>query len=107
MTETTHSILIVDDEPEIQELLSILITSEGYQPVKASNGTEALALLENNRFDAIISDVQMPQMNGYQLIVKTRENSATTDIPFIFISVHTTLGEMLQGYNQSLNKDLK
>jgi len=107
MTETSHSILIVDDEPEIQELLSILITSEGYLPVKASNGTEALALLENNRFDAIISDVHMPQMNGYQLIVKIRENTSTTDTPFIFISALTTLEEMLQGYEMGADEYIK
>ena len=107
MTDTKHHILIIDDEAEILELLNILITSEGYETTKATNGTEALALLEQHKFDAIVSDVQMPEMNGYQLVVNLRENPATKDIPFVFVSALTTLEEMLQGYELGADEYIK
>ena len=107
MTDTKHHILIIDDEPEILELLNVLITSEGYEATKALNGVEAFALLEQHKFDAIVSDVQMPEMNGYQLVTNVRENPATKDIPFVFVSALTTLEEMLQGYELGADEYIK
>lgn len=98
MNDTTHTILIVEDEPEILELLDVIITAEGYATSRARNGVEALQLLEKQNFNAIISDVMMPEMNGYHLVLKVRETPATREIPFIFVSALTTLEEMLQGY---------
>ena len=107
MAEPKPKILIVDDEAEILELLSILMTSEDYEVEKANNGHEALKLLKENQFDAIVSDVQMPELNGYQLVVKVRENSATKDIPFVFVSALTSLEEMLQGYELGADEYIK
>ena len=107
MSETAHRILIIDDEPEILELLNVLITSEGYEAVKAANGVEALTLLEGQHFDAILSDVHMPEMNGYHLVLKVRENPATQNIPFIFISSLVSLEEILQGYELGADEYIK
>lgn len=107
MADSSNKILIIDDEPEILELLNILISSEGYTAVKASNGTEALSLLEQEQFHAIISDVQMPEMDGYQLISRIREGSQTKDIPFVFVSALTTLEEMLKGYDLGADEYIK
>lgn len=107
MDNTIHHILVIDDDPLILELLSTLINEEGYKAAKANNGAEALALLEQHQFDAIVSDVQMPEINGYQLVLKVRENAATKDIPFIFVSALTTLEEMLQGYELGADEYIK
>ncbi|MCW8986485.1 MAG: response regulator, partial [Gammaproteobacteria bacterium] len=63
----TESILVVDDERSICELSKNLLSSKGYQVLIADNGKTALELLENNQIDLLLSDVIMPNMDGYKL----------------------------------------
>ena len=60
------AILIVDDNPEIREIIQILLTGEGFQVHEAANGTQALSQLKENIFDLIILDIMMTGLNGYQ-----------------------------------------
>ncbi|GAB4331440.1 MAG: sigma-54 dependent transcriptional regulator [Calditrichia bacterium] len=65
-----NRILIIDDEANIRDGLITLLTAKGYQTAAASDGTEALALLENEVFDLIITDYKMQQMDGMKLLEK-------------------------------------
>lgn len=78
-----ETILLVDDEKEIVELMDIYFKNEGYTMLKASNGLEALEQLKTNNVDLIVLDVMMPQMDGMQACMKIRE---TNNIPIIMIS---------------------
>ena len=73
-------ILIVDDELSMREFLAILLEREGYEAVVASNANEALAQLENSFFDLVISDVQMPGLNGIELLGKIKSRSPETSV---------------------------
>jgi putative nucleotidyltransferase with HDIG domain len=64
-------VLVVDDEPAACKLLSIILQTE-YSSITASNGAEALAAMQRERFDAVISDLQMPGMSGMELLVAAR-----------------------------------
>ena len=77
------TILIIDDEAEIRELLTIYLTNHGYATFAAGNGVEALTLLHEKPIDMVIADIMMPQMDGLELLKKMRQNS---QIPFLFIS---------------------
>jgi len=83
------------------EMLSIHIESAGYTVVKAENGQAALQLIEdaNTSLDAIVSDVDMPQLDGYGLCSKVRSLDKLKDIPFIFVSAKISLEEKLKGYD--------
>ncbi len=100
MSEQSPHILLVDDDPNILELLAISLDSVGYAITKAVDGKQALDHLQAQplRFQAIVSDVSMPQMNGYELCETVRGNPETAVLPFIFISGLTTLEEKLKGY---------
>jgi DNA-binding NtrC family response regulator len=65
-------VLIVDDEVDIREIISELLEQENYQTATAAGGAEALQLLESNDFDAVISDVRMPGMDGLELLKEIR-----------------------------------
>ncbi|MDX1523928.1 MAG: response regulator, partial [Anaerolineae bacterium] len=65
--ETIPSILVVDDEPGIQEQIELALEADGYQVMIASNGLEALKILESEPVALILTDIAMPDMNGYQL----------------------------------------
>ncbi|WP_438348451.1 response regulator transcription factor [Paenibacillus sp. FA6] len=81
-----ETILLVDDEKEIVELMEIYLKNEGYILYKASNGLEALELLQCHPIDLIILDVMMPKMDGIQACMRIREHNNT---PIIMLSAKT------------------
>jgi len=84
------NILIVDDVAENLELLHDMLVGSGYGVVAAGNGKEALACLQAGEIDAIVSDVLMPVMDGFQLCRECKTNPAWRDIPFIFFTATYT-----------------
>ncbi|MDF2963619.1 MAG: two-component system response regulator [Paenibacillus sp.] len=81
MTQAT--ILLVDDEKEIIDLLEIYIKNEGYKLLRASNGEEALRVLQNEEVDLIVLDIMMPKMGGIEACLKIREQK---NMPIIMLS---------------------
>ncbi|MBT5855968.1 response regulator [bacterium] len=79
-------ILIVDDEPSILEIVEILLSSEGYQVLKASNGQEGLDIAKQYLPDAIILDVMMPKMSGYMVATLLSSDSKLKKIPVMLLT---------------------
>lgn len=94
------TILIVEDDPHMLELLAVHVESAGYTVLKAQHGLAALTVLEdsNLKLDAIISDVEMPELNGYDLCSQVRELDKFKKIPFVFVSGKTGLDEKIKGF---------
>ena len=91
-------ILIVDDDKDIVELLSIYVENEGYEVEKAYNGKEALSKLNMNPDIALmILDVMMPQMDGMEVIREVRKES---QIPVLILSAKTDDLDKIQGLVQ-------
>lgn len=96
MTQTISRILIVDDNPEIREIIQILLTGEGFEVRSADDGHSALLLLEEQDFDLIILDIMMPGLNGYQTCLKLRE---LTNAPVLFLSARTKDSDKTLGFS--------
>lgn len=79
-------ILLVDDQPGILEMLSLLLKKRKYEVMTAECGTDALRLLETETPDLIISDVQMPEMDGWELFEQVRLHPTAGTVPFIFLT---------------------
>jgi len=79
-------LLIVEDIPNILELLDLTLKYNGYQVMTARNGLEALEVLEDKHPALIITDILMPRMDGFTLIYRLRTNQKTRDIPVVFLS---------------------
>lgn len=77
-------ILVVDDEQSSREILSSFLEGAGYDVVRASDGQEALDLLQKHYVRAIVTDLRMPNVNGLRLIRSLRENGDT--IPILAVS---------------------
>ncbi len=82
-------ILIVDDEKKIRHILSIMLKLKGYHVQEAENGKQALMRLEKESFDVIITDLRMPEMDGFQLLEQVK--SSDSPIPVIVITAYATI----------------
>ncbi len=82
--------LIVDDSPSNLKLLRAILESENYQVVEAADGIQALAVLDTEEIDAVISDILMPRMDGYRLCYEVRKNEKLQELPFIFYTATYT-----------------
>jgi two-component system response regulator MprA len=78
--DVTRSILIVDDEPGITEALALVLQDEGYDVRVASDGAQAVALLEKRRVDLILTDVMMPTIDGLRLLRHIRRHGDRTPV---------------------------
>ncbi|WP_410509619.1 response regulator [Methanosarcina hadiensis] len=81
--KSTPRVLIVDDEPTVVELFSSILESEGYEPICAYGGKEAVDRITEEQPDMIILDLMMPQFTGFEVIKTLKENPETVDIPVI------------------------
>lgn len=80
-------ILVVEDSPTMRSLLSVTLESAGeYEIVAAANGFEALRLLPREKVDLVITDINMPDINGLELISYIRKNQNYATIPLFIIS---------------------
>jgi CheY-like chemotaxis protein len=79
-------LLVVEDIPNILQLLEVTLKFKGYPVVTAANGEEALAQIARQRPALVITDILMPRMNGYALVQQLRSEPRTSNIPIIFLS---------------------
>lgn len=86
MSNTYGPVLIVEDVPNVLELLEVTLRFKGYSVITARNGEEALEVIEKQRPALIITDILMPKMDGYAFIQKLRLNPDTRTIPVVFLS---------------------
>lgn len=95
---TPKDILIVDDMPDNLRLLSTMLTSHGYQVRKAINGKIALQGAQMSPPNLILLDINMPEMNGYEVCHKLKQYENTKDIPVIFISALDDVLEKVKAF---------
>jgi len=86
MSNTSAPVLIVEDVPNVLELLEVTLRFKGYAVVTARNGVEALKVIEEQRPALIVTDILMPKMDGYAFVQKLRLNPDTRSIPVVFLS---------------------
>jgi two-component system NtrC family sensor kinase len=99
MNPRQPSVLVVDDVEANLVAISAVLDGMGCQVVQARSGNEALRVLLKQKFVAILLDVQMPQMDGYEVATHVRSHTATKDIPILFLTAkHDTEDDVLRGY---------
>lgn len=79
-------ILVVDDSITTRTLERNILQGAGYQVMTAVDGVEALALLETEKFDLVVSDIEMPRINGFELVEWIRQSSSYGEIPIVLVT---------------------
>lgn len=102
--------LVVDDAPDVTEMLALFLQHAGYEPVMAFNAIEALNAARTGEFDVVVSDIGMPGMNGYELATALRELPSYRTVPMIAVtgfSQYDDRGRALEsGFNAHLTKPI-
>ncbi len=91
------TVMVIEDHPDQRELLEIVLQKEGYRVVPAANGVEALAKLEKEPAQVILSDVMMPKMDGFELMRKIRSNPLFKNVYIILITARIQERDRVQG----------
>ncbi len=89
-------IIIAEDDRELRQLFSHVLTKNGYTVKGVSNGQEALDAMDNDYYDLIISDIMMPVMDGYEFVRTLRDTGNTT--PVLMITAKDAFDDMRQGF---------
>ena len=97
----TARILIVDDNPEIREIIRILLQGEGYDIEEAKNGTKALEMLELQMFDLIILDIMMPELDGFSAAREIRK--VRPNLPIILLSARGEEYDKIHGFELDID----
>ena len=93
-------ILAVDDEPNIVRLIQVNLERDGYTVETANNGAQALAKIRANRPDLLVSDVMMPEMDGFELLANIRRDPMLADLPVIMLTAKAQDKDVMEGYTR-------
>jgi len=93
------TILAVDDDEAILDLYRLHAEDQGFNTIVTDSANQALDILKDTQVDLIISDIYMPELDGYEFCRLVKANPETKDIPFIFVSGMTKLEELTVGYD--------
>jgi two-component system alkaline phosphatase synthesis response regulator PhoP/two-component system response regulator VicR len=93
-------ILAVDDEPNIVRLIQVNLERQGYQVETANNGRQALEKVRANRPDLLVSDVMMPEMDGFELLKNVRADASLSDLPIIMLTAKGADKDIMEGYTR-------
>lgn len=92
-SNSNKTILIVDDEEALSQMLNDLLSSEGYKVLEANNAARALGILKSTHVDLLISDIIMPGMDGFELVAKVKELYPQVKI------------QLVSGYSEQIKND--
>ncbi|MBC2703255.1 sigma-54 dependent transcriptional regulator [Desulfobacula sp.] len=97
MTNEMHSILVVDDETSMRELLEVLLSKQGYKVSNAKNGKQALKMIQKNDYDLILSDIRLGDITGLGVLKAAKKKN--TDTVVIMISAYSTTEIAVEAMN--------
>jgi CheY-like chemotaxis protein len=98
--------LVVDDVSDVTEMLSVLLTHAGYEVVTALSAHGALEAVRKQRFDVIISDIGMPEMNGYQLAREIRMLPGYEKVPMVAVTGYSMFDDRERSLNAGFSAHL-
>ena len=95
---TRETIIVVDDNPDIVNIVKAILEGKGYNVLTAYSGPELFTCLEQQKPDLIILDIMMPEMDGLQVLTRLKNASETSSIPVILLTAKVQYEDVLGGY---------
>ena len=98
LSDYTPYVLIVEDEEDNRELLSVILSEEGYQVQTAQDGLAAISMVEQIKPDLILMDVNMPRMGGFEACRELKKRHPDIDIPIVFLTGQNSMESIVHGF---------
>ena len=92
-----RTVLVIDDNPDLLDMVDAILSDTGFLVAKTLSGEEGLSVARNLRPDLILLDLNMPRMDGWEVLRLLKEDIATKDIPVAIFSVRTDLRDKIFG----------
>lgn len=99
-------ILVVDDEEDYRHIVKLILEPEGYDIVEAKDGKDGLSVLQSEKPDLVILDVNMPKMDGFTVCKKIRKDEMFKYIPVIMLTVRNLTQEQVKGFDNGADEYL-
>jgi diguanylate cyclase (GGDEF)-like protein/PAS domain S-box-containing protein len=103
MSASVASLLLVDDEELNRDMLGRRLELHGYRVTPAENGRAALDLIAREAFDLVLLDVMMPELNGFQVLSRVRENHTSSQLPVIMVTAKSQSTDVVEGFRLGAN----
>lgn len=103
MQDATFKLLIVDDDAHHREMWSLLLSDEGYRVETAADGGEALRLADDNSLDLVLLDVNMPGIDGFEVLSEIRASASANDLPVILLTANGASADVVRGFDLGAN----
>ena len=91
---TTHKVLIVEDNPMNMRLIEMILKSDDYLLLKATDGEEALAIAAIDHPDLVLMDIRLPKIDGLEVAKRLKRNAQLKNTPIIALTAHAMKGDM-------------
>ena len=102
------NVLIVDDDPDIRDVLKLTLADENYNVLEAENGEQALSIIQSNPLDVVLVDYKMPKLDGYQVVQQIKKDLLLRHLPIIMVTgkgeVHDKIGGLDAGADDYITK---
>lgn len=95
----SEKILVVDDEPYIVEVIEINLLKAGYKVITAYDGEEALKKVEQEKPDLVVCDVNMPKLDGFEVLKRLKSNMATRYLPVVMLTARSSDEDVFKGWH--------
>ena len=107
LADTKQTILVADDDPDIQSLVVLRLERSGYRVIRASDGAEALELALAEHPDLAVLDIMMPKLDGCEVTRSLRSNPETANMPVILLTARVQDGDVSRGLEAGANDYVK
>ena len=99
----TQRILVVEDDEMVAEVVRVNLEAEGYEVTHALNGAAGLAAVSQQMPDLVVLDVMMPEVDGWTVLTRLRDDMATRHLPIVMLSAKAMPADQVRGYNLGAN----
>jgi two-component system alkaline phosphatase synthesis response regulator PhoP len=99
-------ILVIDDDPGVWMLCKIAFRIDGDEIIPVANGREGLEILASEAVDAVVLDVMLPSINGFEILRRIREDARWRDLPVVLLSVRVGIQDQIDGWRAGADEYL-
>jgi len=99
-------VLVIDDDPGVRILCRIAFREEGDEVIEVASGVDGLEVLEDEGADAVVLDVMLPSINGFEILRRIRADDRTSDLPVVLLSVRVGIQDQIDGWKAGADEYL-